>query len=222
MNVLTRFSAMAPHIKGKCLNELFPANYLQNMPYQEVQPYHCIVPNCRQLMHHHEMFPKDRLTARAICPECWDALTSISTRECWVCGDDLDSKHNQQQFHPRDIHNRIHSGMCCDYFSLVSAKALGRDTGILEIYAGEVQHIGFRRIIQDHKNDIDIPYLNSDHHPTRIQRVFSQPPKALPMPGEKLRVPDHIEGIRELIPVKRTYKGKKVLRVDINRDKKKW
>ena len=128
MNVLTVFNAMSPFIQGRSLSELFAAHFMQNLPYGRFSPHCCIV--CGRTMDDQEMFPPDRLTPRAICPGCWAKLTSTLSRQCWVCGGDLGSKFDRQRSQRHDLHYRIHGGICSDYFSLVSVRALGYVTGI--------------------------------------------------------------------------------------------
>jgi hypothetical protein len=129
MNVLTIFSAMAPFIIDRSLYELFPAHFMKNLPYDRVRPYCCIL--CGKPMAQNEMFPPNRITPRAICSECWAALTASVNESCWICNDNLENwKIDRQYMQPRDLHFRLHGGKCRDYFSLVSAKALGQNTGI--------------------------------------------------------------------------------------------
>jgi len=131
MNVLTRFTAMAPHIMGRHLYEVFPGEFKQNLPFDRVRVGCCIW--CGNNMPHSEMFPRDRQTPRALCSSCWNQLTAGITTDCWVCEYRLeDSRIQAQMRNPHDLHHRVHDGECIDYFSLVSAKALGQNTGIIE------------------------------------------------------------------------------------------
>ncbi len=105
---------------------------MQNLPHDKVQPgvVFIVIGDMAQ----HQMFPPDKITPRAICESCWARLTAQVTIKCWVCG----SVHDQQMLDyqrqaPQDIHYRIHDGKCMDYFALVSARALGVDTGVCEI-----------------------------------------------------------------------------------------
>ena len=84
MNILTVFSAMAPYIRGRSLHELFPSQFMQNLPFENVQTHCCIL--CLRPMSMEEMFPRRRLTPRAICPECWGAVTNDISETCWICG----------------------------------------------------------------------------------------------------------------------------------------
>jgi len=131
MHALDRASSIIPHIKGSYLFEHFPEEYMQNLSHDKVQPGCCIY--CYERMSQHQMFPPDKITPRAICESCWAGLTAQVTIRCWVCG----SVHDQQMLDyqrqaPQDIHYRIHEGKCMDYFALVSARALGVDTGVCE------------------------------------------------------------------------------------------
>lgn len=132
MNVMTYFNAMQPYIQGKSIYQLFPSEYIQNIPFARHPPFHCI--NCGCGMTPDMIMPPGRITPRAICPHCWEQLTAELTDKCWVCGEDLeDHQLFSQEASPKDIHNRIHDvGQCRDYFSLVSARAMGHSTGILE------------------------------------------------------------------------------------------
>lgn len=126
MNVLHRAQAIIPHLKNMYLSVYYPKEFMQNLPYNPVQPGKCI--RCYRNMAQHEMHPPGRITPRAICKECWAAMTSNLSQFCWVCGSLLDQGVlSQQQQAPQDLHYRIHGGKCADYFSLVSAKALGMD-----------------------------------------------------------------------------------------------
>jgi len=80
------------------------------------------------------IMPPGKITPRAICPVCWDQITQELTETCWICGEELDDHQLfRQEASPKDIHHRIHDvGQCKDYFSLVSARAMGHPTGILE------------------------------------------------------------------------------------------
>ena len=131
MHALHRASHIIPHIKGSYLYMHFPEEYMRNLSHDKVQPECCIY--CNGRMSQHQMFPPGKITPRAICESCWDRLTAQVTIKCWVCG----SVHDQQMLDyqrqaPQDIHYRIHDGKCMDYFALVSARALGVDTGVCE------------------------------------------------------------------------------------------
>ena len=202
MNILLRFHAVIPHLTGKFLAEVFPHHFIENLPYNSVEPYHCIHPNCGRLMSHFEMFPPDRLTPRAVCPQCWAKMTSGFTEECWVCGDYLEEwRWKNQKTQPRDLHYRIHGSYCSDYFSVISAKALGQDMSFLN------ENCGF-----DHQTPqyIDVEYEGVP------QKSFSQSsdalpesnsvPKALPSPQQQMR-----------FRVDHTYRGKKIKKVFMKR-----
>jgi len=131
MNVLHRAQAIIPHIRGSYLSFHFPEEFIRNLSHDRAQPGKCI--KCLNDMAHHDMHPPGRITPRAICPKCWAVLTSQLTQNCWVCGSWLDQQTiEHQQRAPQDIHHRIHDGKCMDYFSLVSARALGVNTGVCE------------------------------------------------------------------------------------------
>lgn len=185
MNVISRFSVMAPYIRGKALHELFPSNYMVNLPYAQF-PVHCCI-RCGKAMSQHEMFPHGK-TPRAICPGCWNELTSSISVKCWVCHECLESSKIDMQMHnPRDLHHRMHGGKCADYFSLESARMLGYETGIREEHSiPNVPQIEFQPVMQ-------------------MLRNFSQPlpQKALPM-SLGLKFNDLFSGNQ------RTHNGKKV------------
>ena len=124
MHALHRTNPIIPRIRGSYLNQHYPGEYMQNLSHDRAQPGKCI--KCYRDMAQHEMHPPGRITPRAICPKCWAAMTSNLSQFCWVCGSLLDQKElSQQQQAPQDLHHRIHGEKCADYFSLVSAKALG-------------------------------------------------------------------------------------------------
>lgn len=131
MNVFLLVHALVPMLTDKYLAEIFPPNFMKNIPYRGAQPYHCIRPGCGILMGEVEMFPPDRLP-RAVCPRCWSELTSIRSEECWVCDDYLeDWRFEMQKLKPRDVRLRIHGLRCSDYWSILSVKALGQDMSFL-------------------------------------------------------------------------------------------
>ena len=172
MNVFLRFHAVIPHLTGKFLAEVFPHHFIENLPYNSVEPYHCIHPNCGRLMSHFEMFPPDRLTPRAVCPQCWAKMTSGFTEECWVCGDYLEEwRWKNQKTQPRDLHYRIHGSYCSDYFSVISAKALGQDMSFLRDEA--------HSLTKEHPQYIDVQY--QEMAPIPINRG----PEALPAPNQE-------------------------------------
>jgi hypothetical protein len=132
MNILTYFNAMQPYIQGRSIYQLFPSEFVENVPFARFPPFHCI--RCGGQMTPDMIMPPGRVTPRAICPTCWEQLTEELTEYCWVCGEELDDHQLfRQEASPKDIHHRIHDvGKCRDYFSLVSARAIGHSTGIVE------------------------------------------------------------------------------------------
>jgi len=172
MNILLLFHAVIPHLTGKFLAEIFSHSFMENLPYNTAQPYHCIHPNCGCLMSHFEMFPPDRLTPRAICPQCWTKMTSDLSEECWVCGDYLEEwRWKNQKIQPRDLHYRIHGSYCADYFSIISAKALGQDMSFLRDEA--------HSLTREHPQYIDAQYQKMDPIP------INRGPAALPAPNQE-------------------------------------
>lgn len=130
MNVFLLVHALVPHLRGKYLAEVFPAEFMSNIPYQDIRPYKCIY--CGTQMVKEEMFPPEKLTPRAVCPRCWSELTSVQNDECCVCGDYLeDWRFEIQKSRPRDIRFRMHALRCSDYWAIVSAKTLGQDMSFL-------------------------------------------------------------------------------------------
>ena len=137
MHPIHRAQPIIPHIRESYLDQHFPPAFMQNLPHDKVKVWCCIY--CYMQMAQHQMFPPDRVTPRAICKSCWARLTAQVTIKCWVCG----SVHDQQMLDyqrqaPQDIHYRIHEGKCMDYFALVSARALGVDTGVCEMPRNEL------------------------------------------------------------------------------------
>jgi hypothetical protein len=208
MNVLTVFSAMAPYIRGKNLHELFPHQFMQNLPYDRVRPGCCII--CVRPMGNYEMFPPGRITPRAVCPVCWSSLTSGVTQNCLVCLDSLESWRIQKQERQLgNLHLRIHEGKCRDYFSLVSAKALGKETGIIDLPAVvEAQHyIPF--FFQEERLQLPEDTLQKN-----VYESFAVPGRlGLPLPSEQFRFQHPLKRTPELVPAQsplEMHKGKRV------------
>lgn len=140
MNVLDYFNAMAPHIQGKAISELYPAELTSKLDFAKVQPGACLI--CGDQMDYYEMYPQDKITPRATHAKCWHELISVQHSDCLVCGGRLDDFQvmAQRKFHG-DLHHHIHeTGECAFYFSLCSAKVLGLETGIREERSVAVQH----------------------------------------------------------------------------------
>jgi hypothetical protein len=84
-------------------------------------------------MSYEEMFPTNKNTPRAMCPECYAAWIREVTEQCPVCGDYLENwRVNNQRHQPHEVSFRLHDGRCLDYFSLLSGKALGQRVGIID------------------------------------------------------------------------------------------
>ncbi len=133
MNVLTYYQAMQNHVKGKNMEELFPAEFFANMPFVNVRQGHCLA--CSKPMTDEEMKPQGRITPRAMCPGCWAKATAYTSENCWVCEGKLDQDVVANQMKSqKDVHHRIHDhGECRNYFSVLSAHILGIDTGIITL-----------------------------------------------------------------------------------------
>ena len=203
MNILLRFHAVVPHLTSKFLAEVFPHHFMENLPYNSVQPYHCIHPNCGRLMSHSEMFPPDRLSPRAICPQCWTKMTSDLYEECWVCGEYLEEwRWKNQKTQPRDIHYRIHGSYCADYFSIISAKALGQDMSFLNENCG-LDHQTPQYIDVEYEG---VPQKSFNQSSNALPAISNSVPKALPPPQQQMR-----------FRVDPTYRGKKITKVFLNR-----
>ncbi|VBB45035.1 hypothetical protein TRIP_B350167 [uncultured Desulfatiglans sp.] len=114
--------------KIKKLDKMFPAQFMEHIPYGTAQPGRCLI--CGKQMSHSEMHPSGRATPRATCESCyaqWAADLSV-TETCRVCGEYLeDSRMNQFRRNPREISNRLHDGRCMDYFAILSCKVLDED-----------------------------------------------------------------------------------------------
>ena len=199
MNVLTVFSAMAPYVRGRSLSELFPAHFMQNLPFNRIQQGCCIF--CIRPMAYEEMFPPDRLTPRAICPECWAALTANISEACWVCGNYLeDWKINQQRIQLSELHFRIHGEKCGDYFSLCSAQGLGQHTGIRDALSplNYSQHtpnvISRRRSVTPEHEFIDAEYEGLNSLP-----LSRNDARALPPPTELLKLQHQMNELHNII-----------------------
>ena len=145
MNVIEKVKALIPQLRGRSLNQIFPPNITQNFQFQRVRKGYCINQYCRRNypLSKEEMFPSGRATPRALCSECWNYLAKIYAEECWVCGEYLEGgKVNAQRSNPYDIHTQIHDLICADWFSLVSAKALGFDMSFLkDDHFGNAQNV---------------------------------------------------------------------------------
>jgi hypothetical protein len=194
-NVLDRLSAMAPFIQGRALHQLYPAQFIQNWPYHQVRPGCCINPVCRRQMFHEEMFPSDEKTPRAMCPECYAEWTYTVTEKCPVCGDYLENWRVSNQIHqPHEVIFRLHDGICLDYFSLLSGKALGQCSGIID----EACAHGYPQLQQGY---VEGHYKKNGH------RGEDFPPL------RRVRFGVQQAGTYEFVPqrsVKTTYKGKEV------------
>ncbi|MFC1828035.1 hypothetical protein ACFL0O_00300 [Thermodesulfobacteriota bacterium] len=208
MHVIERFQAMASYLRGKCLNEIFPGRFMKNLVYAKYPPYHCI--GCGVPMTHDQMNPPDRITPRAMCTACWEKWRQwIEAQErCLVCFDVLsDDKFGNFLDNPYDLHNRLCVGRCADYFSLMSAYALGYDTGIRDI----PQHQAYpqvQRINRDQHLMAPLPNA-SDVIDVPFQEIPQRKPFALPPPDDSLKVPSnfrkwrHNEKEVEFVPLKR-------------------
>lgn len=194
-NVLTRLSAMVPFVQGRALQQLYPAQFMQNWPYHQVRPGCCINPVCGRQMFHEEMFPADKNTPRAMCPECYSEWTSAVTEQCPVCGDYLENWRVDSQTHqPHEVTFRLHDGTCLDYFSLLSGKALGQSAGIID----EACAYGYPQLQQD--------YIEGQYK-KNVQRA-DDPPLL-----RRVRFRDQQAGTYDFAPAKSmraTYKDKKV------------
>lgn len=209
-NISARLQAVIPFIQGRSLYELYPNHFMQNWPYDRVQPYHCI--GCGRRMSHEELWPANRATPRAMCPECYSQWTSAFTERCPVCGDYLEKwRIDNQKCSPNEVTFRLHDGRCLDYFSLLSGKALGQDMSFLrDEYYVHPQQLPRQMIRHEHQKYIDAQYVDIRHQPRQILRVPAPRQRALPLPQEQLRVPNQFKGSVESVPVRRTYKGKRV------------
>ena len=194
-NVLTRLSAMAPFVQGRSLRQLYPTQFMQNWPYHQVMPSCCINPACGRQMSYEEMFPADKNTPRALCPECYAEWTSAVTEQCPVCGDYLENWRIVNQTHqPHEVTFRLHDGRCLDYFSLLSGKALGQRVGIID----EACAYGAPQLQQDYVEE---------HYKKNGHRGEDRPPL------RHVRFRAQQAGTYDFVPqrpVKTTYKGKMV------------
>ena len=172
MNILLRFYAVIPHLTGKFLAEIFPHRIVENIPYKSVEPYRCIRPDCGRLMSRFEMFPPDGLSPGAICPRCRAALISVFTEECWACGNYIEEwRWKNQKTHSCDLYYRIHDLYCADYFSVISAKALGQNMSFLRDEA--------HSLTKEHPQYIDVQYQEMTPIP------INHAPAALPAPNQE-------------------------------------
>jgi hypothetical protein len=136
MNVMHRFNEIKNEIEGKSIQELFSSDVWENWDFNSIQPGCCIY--CGHKMSRDEMFPRDRVTPRAMHDQCFRQVIMDNRYSCIICGDVVDtsmiSRRNQN---PYDIHNLIHDGRksystCMDFLALMSAKACGIDTGVYD------------------------------------------------------------------------------------------
>ena len=92
--------------------------------YEKIKNGHCI--GCNRQMSQEAMYPSDRLTPRAMCPACYSGWTRTITKVCPICYNSLNFwQIKAQEFHPLDVSYRICDGLCLEYFSAMSSKALG-------------------------------------------------------------------------------------------------
>ena len=128
MNVYLFFHVLAPYLREKGLDDLFPRHFMNNFPYHAVKSHHCIVAGCGRGMGNEHMFLGHNGFPSAICSFCFSEMTSNPSEECWVCGDYLeDWRYEMQKVQPQNINFRMHELRCRDYFSIVSVKALGQE-----------------------------------------------------------------------------------------------
>jgi hypothetical protein len=129
-NVVFIFEALIPALHGRSLDEYFPSHFMQRWPYSSVRPDCCI--GCDRRMSYEEMFPRDKLTPRAMCPECYAEWTSTLTTRCPICGGMLEKWRVDSQIdQPAEVRLRLHHGKCMHYFALQSVRSLGRKVGFL-------------------------------------------------------------------------------------------
>lgn len=139
MHVIEHIKSKAHLWAGQSSQSIFGV-YTLFWQYELVRAGHCINPNCRQPMSHHEQHPPGRITPRAMHQECFELMTWALTPNCWICAQLLDTETYNAQYQNRmDIHHRIHSGSCMDYFCAMSAKSLGYDIGLYEGNGLELQ-----------------------------------------------------------------------------------
>ena len=200
MDIRTVFSALAGFIRGRSLYELFPNEFMENIPYERVKSCCCI--RCLRPMSNEDMFPRSRLTPRAICPECWVTLTVNLSEKCWVCGDYLENwRFDRQKSQRHDLHFRIHEGRCRDYFSLVSVKALGWNTGIREeTNRYDSPQLTPRQIPQQTRTAPQQNFIEGEY-----EEVNARNKKALPPPAELLRFEPQSRKIFSFIPTKQGF-----------------
>ena len=169
----------SPHVRGKSLSQLFPANFMANLPYDRVMVGHCI--QCGRLMSRDEMQPPGRQTPRAMCQQCYDYWTSSQSDVCPICKEYLSNdKLNGQRMNPKEVSFRIHDGKCLDYFSIVSCKALGDDMSFL---ADENQAYNFNQFQPDHPN-LQHLYEELQEQPQQQQPYYPPQQPSYPQPQQ--------------------------------------
>jgi hypothetical protein len=67
------YPGFANAMRGRSVNDLFPANVTIKVPYQSVLPGHCLM--CKQPLGQHEMFPPGRCS-RPMCEGCYQVNVS--------------------------------------------------------------------------------------------------------------------------------------------------
>jgi hypothetical protein len=128
MNVYLLFHVLAPFLREKSLEDLFPPHLMNNFPYHAVQSYHCIAAGCDRRLSKTDVYFAHRGFPSAICSFCFSEMTANQSEECWVCGDYLeDWRYEMQKIQTQNINFRMHELRCRDYFSIVSVKALGQE-----------------------------------------------------------------------------------------------
>jgi len=225
MHPIYRYEATLPYIEGKFLSQVYPAQFMQNLPFGKFSQNCCIL--CGVNMGHFDMFPHDKATPRATCQSCYNNWENIifQKEQCIISGEWL-SKEKLDAFHrdPHSLHNRLYDGRSEDYFCTHSVYAFGYSVPVLDTPLWQIQeqnNIIFKNVIdvddcgyevEDPSDDIiDADFDEIYDMQEALSSGMNSAPLGLPAPREQIHVP-------EIMP--QTYKGKPVRVVPIKKDER--
>lgn len=119
-----------PNVKGKYLNQLFPQEFLDMMPYRFIRYRQCL--SCGKTVEQYDLEPPDMVNPRATHAKCFNRLGVRISKKCMICKSILsEDKINGQSHSPYDSYYRICDGHCINYFSIISCKIFGDDMTFL-------------------------------------------------------------------------------------------
>lgn len=110
----------------------YPAHFTKNLNPANAGHHECIG-GCGKHLGDHEINPPGRATPRAMCEDCYQAWGEKvkETGLCGVCGEELGvPKMTKYLYNPQEVTNRLHDGLCLDYFCELSTESIKGGTGI--------------------------------------------------------------------------------------------